>query len=194
MKSKYAWLLLPPLMAFIIFMGPMKSSDNSPVKANSAQEAPVAKSAIGSKLPETPSLWQIGTSLAGILLVGVAGIMLFARFKGQGGVTVNGDYLTLRQTLRLNAKQKIYAVECEDQVLLLGESDNNLCVLNARPNRQLVEDAEEVFNREDELDEGAVPRDMIIPRMAPKPRQQKSSASLSDFKTLLKRSRNKVQV
>ena len=113
MRSKYAWLLLPPLLALIVFFGPMQSLNNSDVTAASktgintagnANNAAVGtnpgdkpgdkptsdfRSEIGSQLPEMPGLWQIGSTLIGVVLLGVVVVLVLRKFKENSAVPVS---------------------------------------------------------------------------------------------------------
>jgi flagellar biogenesis protein FliO len=194
-RSKYAWLLLPPVLALIVFLGPLQNLNNSPSPANSASaktgtstktstnagtgtNASASKSAgkstpansraeVGSQLPQLPNLWQVSSTLIGVLLLGALFVGLIRKLKENSRSTTGGT-LALRQSLRLSAKHFVHAVQYEDQILVLGACDNNVSVLLTSEDQGVAADEAAVLDRDD-LEEGAVPRDMILPR-SDKPR------------------------
>ena len=89
---------------------------------------------------------------------------------------------------------------------MLGTSDHNISVLLTGEDPGIADDEITVLDR-DELDEGAVPRDMILPRPA-KPRTKAptkprtgagtglgdaDAKKLADFRALLKRAHEKAK-
>lgn len=215
MRSKYAWLLLPPILALIVFLGPLQNlnNDTSPASANTtaaanakADTSPEAarRSEVGSQLPELPNLWQISSTLVGVLLLGVVFLGLFRKLRENSRATP-GSPLVLRQSLRLSTKHHVHAVQYEDQILVLGACDNSISVLCTGEDPSLAEDETALLDR-DEESEGAVPRDMVLPRpdkqrrkLPKKPAVQaglaeETARKLSTFRTLLKRARVKAEV
>lgn len=220
MRSKYAWLLLPPILALIVFLGPLQNLnnntspvDNTKTSANTntgnspdatASPASARRSEVGSQLPQLPNLWQISSTLIGVLLLGVVFLGLFRKLRENGRVTP-GSPLVLRQSLRLSAKHHIHAVQYEDQILVLGACDNSISVLHTGENPDVAED-ETTIRERDEEEEGAVLKDMVLPRpdkrrrkLTTKPVTQPRSAEetarkLSNFRTLLKRARVKAEI
>jgi len=220
MRSKYAWFLLPPILALIVFLGPLQNLNDSTSPANNtktstsadanakvnADTSPAAarRSEIGSQLPQLPNLWQISSTLVGVLLLGVVFLGLFRKLKETSRVTP-GSPLVLRQSLRLSAKHHVHAVQYEDQILVLGACDNSISVLCTGENPDVAEDEATIRDR-DEEDEGAVPRDMVLPRPDKQPRRlpkqpavgpglaEEAARKLSNFRTLLKRARDKAQI
>ena len=160
MRSKYAWLLLPPVLALIIFMGPLQNMNGSAAAVETSTE-------VGSHLPQMPSFWQISSTLIGVLLLGAVFVGLIRKLRENSG-SAPGSTLSLRQSLRLSARHQIHAVQYQDQILVLGACDHSISVLHTAEDPGIADDEATVLDR-DELEEGAVPRDMILPRPA-KPR------------------------
>jgi flagellar biogenesis protein FliO len=211
MKLDRKWLLLPPAAALLICLGPltMASGKNGAQKnveqkngaataaLRTAQDARADKSTdksadkgIGQLAPRTPDLWQLGSTLIGVLLLGVAGVFLVRRARAGRPKTTGGGACVLRQTLRLGAKQALHVVEFDDQLLLLGQGDHGFAVLHHvhSPERALDEAALAARSVADP-DDGAVPKDLLIPRPqrpAPAlPQAPRRSGALADFRTLL---------
>ncbi len=196
MRSKYAWLLLPPVLALIVFLGPLQNLNGSASPADSPTE-------VGSQLPQMPSFWQISSTLIGVLLLGAVFVGLIRKLK-ENSRSAPGSALSLRQSLRLSAKHHVHAVQYQDQILVLGACDHNISVLHTGEDLGIADDEATVLDRE-ELDEGAVPRDMILPRSekprtkAPtKPRartglSEADAQKLADFRALLKRADAKAK-
>ena len=211
MRSKYAWLLLPPALALIVFIGPLQSlnpstSGNTATNTNSPDvperasttTANRTRSEVGSQLPQLPSMWQVGSTLIGVLLLGVTFVFLIRKVK-LSRLAAPGSALTLRQSLRLSAKHHVHAVQYEDQILVLGACDNSISVLLTSADPGIAEDEAEIQRRNDDLDEGAVPRDMILPRpekartKAPKkPRTATGTARLARTGTARTKARAKA--
>lgn len=227
MRSKYAWLLLPPILALIVFLGPLQnlnddsSSSSSSLssagnKANNSalvsgpagalagtRPASAKRASVGTGVPQLPNFWQISSTLVGVLLLGVVFLGLMRKLKENSRVTPNSP-LVLRQSLRLSAKHHVHAVQYEDKILVLGTCENNVSVLCTGEDPSLAEDEARLAEREQE--EGAVPRDMVLPRPDKKPRQlpkkpttptdvaQEAARKLANFRTLLKQARAKAEV
>jgi flagellar biogenesis protein FliO len=226
MRSKYAWLLLPPILALIVFLGPLQNlngdtsspSSSSPAgnkTHNSAlasapagalagtRPASARRASVGAGVPQLPNFWQISSTLVGVLLLGVVFLGLMRKLKENSRVT-QGSPLVLRQSLRLSAKHHVHAVQYEDKILVLGTCENNVSVLCTGEDPSVAEDEARLAERERE--EGAVPRDMILPRPDKKTRQlpkkptvptdvaQEAARKLANFRNLLQRARAKAEV
>ncbi len=206
MRSKYAWLLLPPILALIVFLGPLQNlgNDTSPAKTSTnASPAMARRGDVGSQL-HLPSFWQISSTLVGVLLLGVVFLGLIRKLK-ENSRSTPGSPLVLRQSLRLSAKHHVHAVQYEDQILVLGACDNSISVLCTGEDPNVAEDEATILDR-DEEDGGAVPRDMILPRpdkqrrklpkkpAAPPGLAKDTAGKLANFRTLLKRGRTRAEV
>ena len=188
--------------------------------------------ATGAGVPKMPDTWQVIASLIGVLLLGVIGLGVLRRVRnaqiGAGRPEGGAPPLALLQSLRLTPKHTVHVVRFDEQVLLLGEAEAGLNVLQALPGWQSALDEREVANRAvaaepaagPRIDEdGAVPRDMVLPRPSrgatgqPKaPRTQSAIdevgtttpapsptvlepqvAPVNDFRTLLQRAKTAIQ-
>jgi flagellar biogenesis protein FliO len=162
-------------------------------------------------LPRTPDLWQVGSTLAGVLVLGVSALLLFRRLRN-GTPSRAGNAIALRHSLRLSARQAVHAVEFEGRLLLLGESERGITMLHAATETQADRDEATIAARSatvdaviDDEDEGAVPRNLVIPRAdhartqspstprsaaerkatGTSPSQSSADTVLNDFRTLL---------
>ena len=196
MRIRNKWLLIPPAAALLLFLGPLRP--DAPKHTTGTEPAPAADAAKGgmvASLPRTPDLWQVGSTLIGVLLLGGAGVFVFARM--QKGPRSGGEQVfTVRQTHRLSARQQIIAVEFDEQVLLLGAHDGALSVLSQGRLHDPARDDAQVRARaqvEDEADEGAVPKNLVLPRPerqpAPTPPRKESprAQALGSFRSLLQK-------
>lgn len=181
MQSKFKWLFLPPAIALVLFLGPLQSGAGAGTKpvteAAAAQDTrstsgnrngtvgrPGTTPVQGSAIPEMPGGWQVMSTLVGVLLLGGVGLALFKRAKSATGPR-EGEFVSVRQSVRLSQRHTVHALEFDGAVLLVGECEGNLSVIQqggAVPDR--ARDEAEIRSRYDEEDEGAVPRDMVIPR------------------------------
>ena len=212
-KSLPKWLFLPPAVALLIVLGPLSMRGDGAATTNEAAAAnttpPAAARATTAlepatprpapAVPRTPDLWQVGSALVAVLLLGGAGVVLLRRLRG-GAVPTRGatTLLTLRQTLRLSPRQAVHAIEFDDRILLVGEHERGLTLLEqsrapVRDDEGLVaaRAAEEPID-----DDGAVPKNLVIPRPpqpAARPLPARSAATaaaapgLNDFRALLQK-------
>ena len=193
MQARYKWLLLPPAIALVLFMGPLRRVGLPSAGTELAQQT---EGEVGRGIVPMPDAWQVTSTLLGVLLLGGAGIMLLARLR-RGSSPRSGDLMSLRQSLRLSARHSVHAVQFDNSLLLLGECDNSLCLIKLGRDPEQLEDEERLAAREADEEEGAVPRDMVIPRpgvpttklLRPPetPRAGRSRPSLDEFKDLLRR-------
>ncbi len=206
MQARYKWLLLPPAIALILFMGPLRNI-GLPSTEGLAQEIQTAgdpqtteepgtmqdPQGVGQGLVPMPDAWQVTSTLLGILLLGGIGIMLLARLR-RGRSPKSGDLMTLCQSLRLSQRHSLHAVQFDHNLLLLGECDGHLSLIKLGPDPEQRQDEELLAARD--ADEGAVPRDMVIPHPAGsttgslqsgKVRVDRHRPSLDEFKDLLRR-------
>ena len=132
MQARYKWLLLPPAIALILFMGPLRNI-GLPSTEGLAQEIQTAgdpqtteepgtmqdPQGVGQGIVPMPDAWQVASTLLGILLLGGIGIMLLARLR-RGRSPKSGDLMTLCQSLRLSQRHSLHAVQFDHNLLLLG--------------------------------------------------------------------------
>ncbi len=214
MKSISKWLMIPPAAALLLVLGTLSMRGPSPnappaetLTASVAQPATAPVSGTESKapaLPRTPGFWKVGSALIGVLVLGGLGLYGLRRLRGGAVPTRDGTFLTLRQTMRLSARQALHAVEFDDRVLIVGESERGLSLLESAKAPSAHHDEVEAANRAAEmlsadlLDGGAVPKDLVIPRPAngpvasrPRqpamPREEAQAENLRDFRSLLKK-------
>jgi flagellar biogenesis protein FliO len=129
-------------------------------------------------LPRTPDLTQMASALLGVLLLGAGGVLLVRRLRSGPRAPRGGSLLALRQTLRVSARQAIHAIEFDDRILLIGETDKSLALLDTGRLPERAADEVEIASRRapasaantgdhaDGDDDGATPRNLLIPRPA----------------------------
>lgn len=181
MKSTPKWLLIPPAVAILLVLGPLAMGGSGTTAGAADGATPGATPAASTRgertspaLPKTPDLWQMGSTLVGVLLLGVGGLFALKRLRNGPGPTGTTTIATLRQSVRLSQRQALHAVEFEDRILLIGESERGLTLLDhcRLPNAEA--DEREVLARHADVlvgddDDGAVPKDLVIPRPPAKP-------------------------
>lgn len=196
MRIRNKWLLIPPAAALLLFLGPLRP-DTTRSTGTPAETPTTQGSTPGVTVPRTPDLWQVGSTLIGVLLLGGAGVFLFARMR-QGPRGRGDQVFTVRQTQRLSARQQLIAVEFDEQMLLLGEHEGRLSVLCQGRLHEPAADEAQLRARaaviEDEADEGAVPKNLVLPRPErPAPQipavraDRQQPQTLSSFRSLLQR-------
>lgn len=221
MKSTQKWFLIPPAIAAMLILGTLSMQQGA---APTAKPDPRAAAPTGSgaalegdlqknprpqpALPRTPDLWQMSSALLGVLLLGAGGLVLLRRLR-QGPAPKPGQSLiALRQTLRLSPRQSIHAIEFDERILLVGDTDKGLVLLEHGRLPDRIADEAEVLARTaaaidalvDDRDDGAVPRNLVIPRpdgSAPRvpttlptgkaAKAGQPAVGLGDFRTLLKK-------
>jgi flagellar biogenesis protein FliO len=194
MQSKTKWFLIPPALAVILFLGPLRDAAPAPraPQERAASEQPkAAERAAGAGLPAAPGLWQVGSALLGVLLLGGGLLYALARWRG-APAAAGAPLVQLRQSLRLSARHHVHALQFDERLLLVGECDGRLTVLTSCAGDESVAD-EQALRERDTDDEGAVPRDMVLPHRKPQqvlkpPRASgRAAIALADFKRLLRR-------
>jgi hypothetical protein len=79
MAKNQRWLFLPPAIALLLVLGPLSMSSGG--RDEAARRPPAAR--VGAPAdrpaPRTPGLWQIGSTLCGVLLLGGALVFLIRR-------------------------------------------------------------------------------------------------------------------
>jgi flagellar biogenesis protein FliO len=223
MKWNPRWLLLPPAAALLIVLGPLtmqgergkngsatppvstpaSSPAATPAATNAANpESGAANTESASRVPappRTPDMWQVVSTLLGLLVLGGVGIFALRRLR-QGPRGGTASVLHLRQTLRLSARQAVHVVEFDDRLLLVGEGDRGVHLLHSGRLPEPAADEAEVTARtiaESADDEGATPKDLLIPRPAVPPAARTPTApavraaarglGLTDFRALLQK-------
>jgi flagellar biogenesis protein FliO len=191
MRIRNKWLLLPPAAALLLFLGPLR-----PETPKTGATSP-ADTAAPITAPRVPDLWQVGSTLLGVLLLGGGGVWLFARMR-RGPRGSGAQVFTVRQSHRLSAKQQLLAVEFDEQILLIGDQDGRLSVLGQGRLPERVTDEAQLRARADETeeaDEGAVPKNLVLPRpsapparpMAPQRAESARAPGLNNFRSLLQK-------
>jgi flagellar biogenesis protein FliO len=188
MRFRNKWLLIPPAAALLLFLGPLRPL---PVGSDTGGPAAARSADAGPALPRAPDLVHVGSTLVGVLLLAAAGLFLLARLR-HGKPSAGGAVFRVRQSLRLGPRQQLWAVEFDDQLLLLGENDGTLAVLGTgRPERDEAPAGGETLPEPEP--EGAVPRDLVIPRPERAPILRagtgpaRRAPSLGDFRSLLQK-------
>lgn len=221
MKSMPKWFLIPPAVAALLILGTLSmqsGADAAGDKRPPANDAPRAAAAGNTNptgapnrreaapLPRTPDLTQMVSALAGVLVLGIGGAVLLRRLRGPVRAPRGASLLSLRQTLRLSQRQAVHAIEFDDRILLVGESERGLTLLDGSGLPERAADEAEVAGRAthtapplaDDGDDGAVPKNLVIPRPAnPLPRRRPAQLTprsaepapvgLADFRNLLQK-------
>jgi flagellar biogenesis protein FliO len=179
-------------------------ADDEPKTSADTNSPRKARTVPGSLVPRAPDMWKMSSALVGVILLGGAVLLVVKKLKR--GTLPRGvaSLATLRQTVRLSSKQALHAIEFDQRILLVGENDKGLTLLDRGRLPDAAEDEATVLSRqqlEEEQEDGAVPRNLIIPR--PPTAQQATQASpnqssfnsqkkadqaiakLNDFRTLL---------
>ncbi len=221
MPNNRKWLLLPPAVALLIVLGPLsmrtntaRATDVPQAEVAEAQPLPEALPAATQSpkgktnalpVPRTPDLWQVTSTLIGVLLLGGALLMVLRRMRTAPATGSTGA-VTLRQTLRLAPNKTLHAVEFDGRLLLVGASEKGLQLLHAggaaadaaADEATIAARSQAAVAIEEDEDEGATPKNLVIPR-PPKPQQklptppavsnEKAQPSgrdlIADFRTLL---------
>ncbi len=215
MKATSKWLMIPPAVAMLILLGPLSmqagssktvTSDGPPATAAATEEAKSTARAVPA-LPRTPDLWQMSSALVGVLLLGVGGILVLRRLRGGRAPARGSTLVTLRQTLRLG-RHAVHVLEFDDRILLVGEHERGLALLEGCKLPDRSADETEVLARHATAaptsagttadDDGAVPRNLVIPHRHPMPPRRlptppvtataaRGNVGLNDFRALLQK-------
>lgn len=222
MKSIPKWFLIPPAVAVLLILGTLTMQGADPGTGSAAgnrtgNERPAASQPATAANettrpartpptpPRTPDLWQMSSGLIGVLLLGATGLLLLKRMR-RGATPVRGlPVMTLRQSLRLGNQRVLHAIEFDERIVLVGESDKGLVLIeHGRLPERLADEAEVLARsatgqRVDTTveDEGAVPKNLVIPRpehpaarrlpKAPTEPQSRPTPGLGDFRNLLQK-------
>ncbi len=221
MKSMPKWLLIPPAVALLLVLGPLSMQGSSTANAattaaaNLKTQQPEAESGPTAAAqrpgrpvlaaPRSPDLLQMCSALVGVLLLGVGGVMLLRKLRGGAAPSRGSTIASLRQTLRLSARQAVHAIEFDDRILLVGEHERGLVLLDSGKLPERAADEAEVMARrappaaaaaEPDEDEGATPRNLLIPRPETPSRRiptqpampaARPTPDLNHFRTLLQK-------
>jgi flagellar biogenesis protein FliO len=227
MKSTPKWLLIPPVVALLLVLGPLAMGSGADKSAGPAAveaaptSSPAPSSAAGgdrgalpgSLVPRTPDMWKMSSALVGVLLLGAVALLGLKKLRGGAAPQGRQTLATLRQTVRLGAKNSLHAVEFDDRILLVGESDKGLTLIQSSALPDAARDEADVLARadvvlgDDDEGEGATPKNLLIPRpdqpapqrlpskpRSPRPAQAPAPskadvaiAKLNDFREILKK-------
>lgn len=221
MKSMPKWLLIPPAVALLVVLGPLSMQGGSTARAASPEitvQQPAPETALPAPTsrtnrlaitpPRGPDLWQMSSALVGVLLLGVVGVILLRKLRGGATPTRGTNIASLRQTLRLSTRQAVHAIEFDDRILLIGEHERGLVLLDSGKLPERIADEAEVLARHQTVlhaagaaeheDEGATPRNLLIPRPeVPPPARiptppatpaaKRAVPGLNDFRNLLQK-------
>ncbi len=191
MQAKYKWLLLPPSIALILFLGPFRDSVGTTAPASGAEAATAQSSATpGTGLPSIPGMDQIVSTLIGVLLLGAVGIIVFAKMRKPRTRGAGSGLVEHRQSLRVTAKHHVHVLQFDGQMILLGTSDSNMTVLRTAESSDGAVDELELAARDLAEDEGAVPKDLIIPRPARRNAPAAKTLNMAQFNKLLAKARD----
>ncbi|MHC5064180.1 MAG: flagellar biosynthetic protein FliO [Planctomycetota bacterium] len=131
-----------------------------------------------------PGMDQMVSTLLGVLILGSVGLVIFARLrkpKSSGTSTL----VSHRQSLRITPKHHVHVLEFDNQLFLIGTCESSVNVLKVSDSPDGNVDEMEIAQREDDEDEGAVPKDLIIPRPPARQAKPKPSLDVAQFKKLL---------
>ncbi|MFN9274602.1 MAG: hypothetical protein ACK6D2_02595 [Planctomycetota bacterium] len=238
MKPLPKWFLLPPAAAALVVLASLTQGSDAPARpatrtaANAAADAPAtapgnapadapasADTATPAAAtarrdapsgPKAPDFGQMLTALVAVLGLGVAGVYVLRQLRGPARPTGDGKLMTLRQSLRLSPRHTLHAIEFDDRIVLVGETERGLALVDGGKLPDRAADEAAVLARaaaaaaaaadDDDDDDGAVPKDLIIPRpdrplparaaRAPSSRRAATSATapaLADFRNLLQK-------
>ncbi|HEB54612.1 MAG TPA: hypothetical protein ENI87_15290 [bacterium] len=219
MKSTPKWLLIPPVVAALLVLGPLAMSAGAstqtttePARATTPSRGDEAANRVaGSLVPKTPDMWKMSSALVGVLLLGAGGIVVLKKLRSGVSPIGNTALATLRQTVRLSTKQALHAIEFDDRILLVGEGEKGLTLIDRGSLPDAASDEAAVLARQgvdvvadDDLDDeagGAVPKNLVIPRPDRAPQRparptsspaapskaDKAIATLNDFRRLLQK-------
>lgn len=189
MKSMPKWLLVPPAVALLLLLGPLSMQGGSARAATTAatrqptsqqpesepaptpaQAAAPGKARAPLAAPRSPDLLQMGSAFVAVLLLGVGGLLVLRKLRGGAAPSRGTPLATLRQTLRLSGKQAVHAIEFDDRILLVGEHERGLVLLDSGKLPERAADEAEVLARQaapapvEPDDDGATPKNLLIPR------------------------------
>jgi len=133
---------------------------------------------------------QIVSTLIGVLLLGAVGIIVFAKMRKPRTRGAGSGLVEHRQSLRVTAKHHVHVLQFDGQMILLGTSDSNMTVLRTAESSDGAVDELELAARDLAEDEGAVPKDLIIPRPARRNAPAAKTLNMAQFNKLLAKARD----
>ncbi len=192
MRDKLRWLAVPPALALLLMFGPWRSPAAPPTEpvatpASAPRTTPTPKT---SAVP-FPDMTQVVCTVLGVCLLGGAIVMALSRVRQRQG-NGNGTAISVRQSLKLSNRHAVHVVQFDDKIFLLGECEGSLRVLHSGEDRELVPATAAPFDPDDE---GAVLKDMILPRpsrpagVGARGNTAAQKKGLADFRTLLSKTR-----
>lgn len=197
MTANRKWLLLPPACATLLVLGSLSMAPErgaaalpGPSPDQAMVSAAVPESQRTPTLPRMPETWQVGATLVGILLLSAAGFFVLQKMR-HGPKPRSGTLVALRQSLRLSQRQALHAVEFDGRLLLIGEGERGLHLLHSGGLPEQTADEADVAARRvpaEPEDDGAVPKNLVIPRPERGPAAPQPPApgrALGDFRALL---------
>ena len=189
--GKTLWLLIPILVAVVATIGLFGFTTSA------------AESALQGATPDTPASAN-ATSWIIALLALTVGVLLIAKMRRIDSETVRssgGEIMRLRQSLRVSSTHRIHAIEFDSKILLIGESEHQLVVLQASDIPTIVGEVRETQRHSEFAIQGVDLKDTRRPRReasgtAPIPaaettpeRRAIAAANLANFKSLLQQAR-----
>lgn len=174
--DKLKLFLLIPLAAGLLVLSsliqPKASEGTARSETKSTRIAP--KRASTSEADILPMGLKLSLGLMGLLIL--AGGTIYVIRKAQGGLeTVKDREIKLKESRRISGKRVLHLVRAADRMLLLAESEHGLHLISDLTPSEEVLAAEDLANElqaartlaqdaDDEEDDGAILRDMVIPR------------------------------
>lgn len=196
MKPNLKWLLLAPALAVALVVGPLapdqgasEPTTDRPTTNRAGQpgagprtNTPRGETARGRTTADRTTadrssnrvstsraaeldIWSIGSTLLGVLILGGVALVLLRR-TGAGPRMAGEPPVKLRHSQRLSPKARLHVVEFAGRMLLVGEADGHIGLLS-QPDA-LQDEAEVLARDQEEEDQGAVPRDMVLTPQGPR--------------------------
>lgn len=201
--DKLKLFLLIPLAAGLLVLSSMiqpKASEGTP-RSETVSPRITPKRASTSDAEFLPMGLKLSLGLMGLLIL--AGGTIYLIRKAQGGLETTKDReIKLKESKRLSGKRVLHLVRAADRMLLLAESEHGLHLISDLTPSEEVLAAEDLANElqasrtltqapDDDEDDGAILRDMVIPR-PDKPNQHSHPArgkpaphTVAEFKKIL---------
>lgn len=191
---KWIWIaVLPVLAAVLVFMPALLAGDTPTESPRTKTESTLAarSDAAGTKrLSKSstsssglPSAWQLGTSLIFVLVLALAAVLVVRRLQEGGSPTRSDAKIEVRESRRLGKGRAIHFVRVDEHLLLLGESETGVTLLQDLTPR-VGQELSQVHGMGLDVSDGdgATPRDLLPPSAR---RATTRSDKLGDFRALL---------